>query len=232
MIALVTQYYRWRHTVQMKWGEITIGNESLVIMKFRLVLKFIYTGKILLQEYTTCIGLKKKSSAGQRRSERFDRCTHACGSFKNSEDKVDCIFTDFQKFQRLVELSELIGFFGSKSMTFELCLGWLNRWCGQSATPGKKTFTDKNTECQYYINMYKLIKNTVPNKISWVSTALNKLRRLLLDHSQNFTATGFYFSRINFTNCLWLRILEKCCQIWWDWCRTCHWTSQPVHLEY
>ena len=186
------------------------SNQSLETTQFRIVLKYIYTGELKLADEngrtsSFCTNLTKIPSAG-------NGCTPACGGYQKSEDRYDCIFTDFQKFQRLVEFSELTGlsnwikqFETPISMTGALYGDWYSRWNRESAANVKKNinkiFPDKDTECQYFINMYKLamrleIKNSVLSYVDdyadlKMSDIKQHLRELLLDPSRNFTSTGF-----------------------------------------
>jgi hypothetical protein len=113
---------------------------------------------------------------------------------RNSES--DCIFTDFQKFQRLVELSELIG--TQKSMTNELYHGWRIRWYKEADSKenkGKKIFEDKDTEYQYYINMYKLVinyfdKETNESSMKW--KVKGQIKSYLIKHSKQITSTDYW----------------------------------------
>ena len=106
----------------------------------------------------------------------------------------DCIFTDFQ---RLVELCELIGT-EMDWMTEGLCRGWLNVWgyggthgSKKAATEAKKMFPDKDTECQYYICMYKLAMDIKEKSKLLISLpVIQKLRYHLLNPSQKLTSTG------------------------------------------
>ena len=98
--------------------------------EFRLILKYMYHGELINQCHTQektevrylCRQKKNKKTADLLWSTKsgFGRweaapespqilgCTFACSAFKRQEVNINCIFTDFPKFQRLVEISETI----------------------------------------------------------------------------------------------------------------------------
>ena len=127
-----------------------------------------------------------KGSSNETAPENLKKlgCTFACGEFKRKDANVNCIFTDFSKFQRIVELSALIE---SESMTERLFKAWYLSDCDNSDNDCS------SAKCQYYINMYKLAMNYCDKEkdessMKW--KAKNQIERYLIRHSKQITSTG------------------------------------------
>jgi len=192
--------------------------------EIRLVLKYIYTGKIIdkwvMSEHQVSSGsmtgtpgatdieisrttgkfccLEKKKFLDTKDTNfcwqmppSIDGCTFICGALKQPEAKVNCIFTDFSKFQRLVELSALI-----ESVTMTECL--FKHWClsdRYNAEVDCSNTRDLNLKCQYYTNMYKLAINLCDKQkdegsMKW--KAKNQIEKYLIRHSKEITSTEYW----------------------------------------
>ena len=184
-------------------ADFGIQYATVLIQYFRFILKYIYTGEIINKCYTAKDALVKYCCLEKKNHYTSDTkgnlntkggtygCTFACGTFKRSEAKVNCIFIDFSKFQRLVELAALIE---SESMTEKL----FKYWCSSDRYNAEEycsSTKDLNLKCQYYTNMYKLAINLCDKQkdegsMKW--KAKNQIEKYLIRHSKEITSTGIY----------------------------------------
>ena len=173
-----------------------------------MVLKYIYTGKIIKEResgdwYCVCI---EYYHCCDDLPHSLDSCScgSGClfGSSVNSNTTVNCVFNDFSKSQRLVELSELINvntLTDSRSMTECLFEGWYksndiddNDDCTCKSCPEYLQCTAAiNIKYQYYVNIYK-IALTVCDDGPMVLKAKNRIQRFIFDHNKEITSSGLY----------------------------------------